>query len=254
MSSTIRVLAAVAAAALASCGGGIVPDPQGTSPDVRLACGVNGCVSSNTLSAGSITALMYVVDDGSRTQAQAGFNTDGSIFHNVELEGDTLWVDDGATQRRMLLAREGAWDFFQNLLTLGQPYLADIAPQPSAARSYEFQLRRAGGTVASQVTLPAPFTIGAPGNDQVFAIGSSAVPITVSAPLNTGNFSTTFFCTDANGNQTSNRVPTASRSRRWATAASRSSSTWRPSWPAWSSTRTSRRPRPSAAATSRCMW
>jgi hypothetical protein len=207
MSSTIRVLAAVAAAALASCGGGIVPDPQGTSPDVRLACGVNGCVSSNTLSAGSITALMYVVDDGSRTQAQAGFNTDGSIFHNVELEGDTLWVDDGATQRRMLLAREGAWDFFQNLLTLGQPYLADIAPQPSAARSYEFQLRRAGGTVASQVTLPAPFTIGAPGNDQVFAIGSSAVPITVSAPLNTGNFSTTFFCTDANGNQTSNRVP-----------------------------------------------
>jgi hypothetical protein len=207
MNSSNRVLAAVAAAALASCGGGIVPDPHGTSPDVRLECGVNGCVPSDTLSTGSITALMYVVDDGSRTQAQAGFNTDGSIFHNVELEGDTLWVDDGGTQRRMLLAREGAWDFFLNLLTLGQPYLADIAPQPTGARNYEFQLRRAGGTVRSQVTLPAPFVIGAPGNNQVFAIGSSTVPITVSTPLNTGNFSTTFICTDANGNQTSNRVP-----------------------------------------------
>ena len=207
MSSSNRVLALIASAALASCGGGIVPDPQGTSPDVRLECGVNGCVPSSVLSTGSITALMYVVDDGARTQAQAGFNTDGSIFHNVELEGDTLWVDDGSTQRRMLLAREGAWDFFQNLLTLGQPYLADIAPKPAGARNYEFQLRRAGGTVRSQVTLPTPFVIGAPGNNQVFAIGSSTVPVSVTAPLNTGNFSTTFICTDANGNQTSNRVP-----------------------------------------------
>jgi hypothetical protein len=207
MNRSIRVLALLAAAALASCGGGIVPDPHGTSPDVRLECGVNGCVPSDALSTGSITALMYVVDDGVRTQAQAGFNTDGSIFHNVELEGDTLWVDDGGTQRRMLLAREGAWDFFQNLFTLGQPYLADIAPQPTAARPYEFQLRRAGSVTWLRTVPPAPFVIGAPGYDQVFAIGSSTVPVTVSAPLNTGNFSTTFICTDANGNQTSNRVP-----------------------------------------------
>jgi hypothetical protein len=34
-----------------------------------------------------------------------------------------------------------------------------------------------------------------------------AVPITVTAPLDAGNFSTTFVCTDADGNQTSNRVP-----------------------------------------------
>jgi hypothetical protein len=33
------------------------------------------------------------------------------------------------------------------------------------------------------------------------------VPITVTAPLDAGNFSTTFVCTDADGNQTSNRVP-----------------------------------------------
>jgi hypothetical protein len=33
------------------------------------------------------------------------------------------------------------------------------------------------------------------------------VPIIVTAPLDTGNFSTTFVCTDVNGNQTSNRVP-----------------------------------------------
>ena len=196
-----------AAAALASCGGGVVPDPHGTSPDVRLQCGGNGCVPSDTLSTGSITALMYVVDDGTRTQAQAGFNTDGSIFHNVELEGDTLWFVDGGTQTRMALARGGAWDFFQNLFTLGQPYLADLSPQPTTARSYQFQLRRAGGTVVSNVTLPPPFTIATPGGDQVFAIGSATVPITVTSPLDTGNFSTTFVCTDANGNQTSNRVP-----------------------------------------------
>lgn len=200
-------IALVAAATLAACGGGVVPDPGGTSPDVRLQCDVNPCVPSGTLSTGSITALMYVVDDGARTQAQAGFNTDGSIFHNVELEGDTLWLVDSGTQTRMALAREGAWDFFQNLLTLGQPYLADLAPQPTTARTYEFQLRRAAGTVASQVTLPPPFTIASPGHDQTFAIGSQAVPITVTSPLNTGNFSTTFVCTDANGNQTSNRVP-----------------------------------------------
>jgi hypothetical protein len=208
MTHATRVLATlVVVATQSSCGGGIVPDPQGTSPDVRLQCGSSGCVPSHTLATGSITAMMYVVDDGTRAQAQAGFNTDGSIFHNVELEGDTLCVGDGGTQRRMLLALEGAWDFFQNLLTLGQPYLADIAPQPAAARTYEFQLLRASGTLASQVTLPAPFTIGTPGDGQIFAIGSSSVPIAVTAPLRTGNFSTTFVCTDANGNQTSNRMP-----------------------------------------------
>ncbi len=204
---SMRVLTAGwALTLLSACGGGVVPDPGGTSPEVRLQCS-GGCVPSSALSTGSITALMYVVDDGTRTQAQAGFNTDGSIFHNVELEGDTLWFTDSGTQTRMALARGGAWDFFQNLLTLGQPYLADISPQPTTARAYEFDLQRATGTVSSQVTLPAPFTIAAPGNDQTFAIGSSAVPITVTAPLNTGNFSTTFLCTDANGNQTSNRVP-----------------------------------------------
>ena len=193
-------------AALASCGGGVVPDPGGTSPDVRLNCG-GACLASDTLDTSQITALMYVVDDGTRTQAQAGFNADGSLFHNVELEGDTLWLVSGGTSQRMLLAREGAWDFFQNLLTLGQPYLADIAPQPTAARTYEFQLRRAGGTVASQVTLPAPFTIGSPGANQVYAIGSTAVPVTVTAPLALGNFNIGFTCTDGNGNQTSSRVP-----------------------------------------------
>lgn len=193
-------------AVLAACGGGVVPDPGGTSPNVRLQCD-GGCVESDTLSTGSITALMYVVDDGTRTQAQAGFNTDGSLFHNVELEGDTLWFVDGGTQTQMALSLEGAFDFFQDLLTLGQPYLADIAPQPSAARTYQFELRRASSTVTSQVTLPAPFTIATPGGNQVFAIGSTTVPVLVTAPLDTGNFSTTFVCTDANGNQTSDRVP-----------------------------------------------
>lgn len=194
------------AATLASCGGGVVPDPGGTSPDVRLQCG-SPCLASDTLDTSQITAMMYVVDDGTRTQAQAGFNADGSIFHNVELEGDTLWLVSGGTQQRMLLAREGAWDFFQNLLTLGQPYLADIAPQPTAARTYEFQFRRAGGVVSSQVTLPAPFTIGSPGANQIYAIGSTTVPVTVTTPLALGDFNVGFTCTDANGNQTSSRAP-----------------------------------------------
>jgi len=203
-----RACAPVAAGvALAACGGGVVPDPQGTSPDVRLQCGNSACVPSDTLDTSRITALMYVVDDGTRTQAQAGFNTDGSLFHNVELHGDTLWLASAGTSQRMLLAREGAWDFLLNLLTLGQPYLADIAPQPTAARPYEFQLRRASGTVSSQVTLPAPFDIGSPASGQIYAIGSASVPVTVSSPLAPGNFGTSFTCTDGNGNQTSNRVP-----------------------------------------------
>jgi len=193
-------------AALASCGGGVVPDPGGTSPDVRLQC-AGGCVPSDTLSTSAITALMYVVDDGVRTQAQAGFNTDGSIFHNVELEGDTLWLVDGGQQTRMALSREGAWDFLLDLLTLGQPYLADIAPQPATARAYQFQLRRAGGTVTSTVTLPAPFAFAAPAAGQLFPIAAAAVPITITRPLDVGAFGTSFVCTDANGNQTSNRVP-----------------------------------------------
>jgi hypothetical protein len=150
---------------------------------------------------------MYVVDDGSRTQAQAGFNTDGSIFHNVELEGDTLWFVDGNRQTRMALSREGAWDFLLDLLTLGQPYLADIAPQPTTARDYQFQLRRAGGTVTSTVTLPAPFSLATPGDGEVVPIGAVAAPVSVTRPLTVGAFSTTFLCTDTNGNQTSNRVP-----------------------------------------------
>ena len=206
----IRPAAGLAAlgllATLASCGGGVVPDPGGTSPDVRLNCG-DACVPSDTLSTSAITAFMYVVDDGTRTQAQAGFNTDGSIFHNVELEGDTLWFVDGGRQTRMALSREGAWDFLLDLLTFGQPYLADIAPQPTTARDYQFQLRRASGTVTSTVTLPAPFSFATPGAGQVFPIGAASVPISVTRPLAVGAFSTTFVCTDANGNQTSNRVP-----------------------------------------------
>ena len=205
-----RPAAALAAvgllAALASCGGGVVPDPGGTSPDVRLNCG-GACVPSETISTGAITAFMYVVDDGTRAQAQAGFNTDGSIFHNVELQGDTLWLVDGGQQTRMALSREGAWDFLLDLLTLGQPYLADITPQPTTARTYQFQLRRAGGTVTSTVTLPAPFAFATPGPGQVFPIGAAAVQLTLTRPLDVGAFSTTFVCTDANGNQTSNRVP-----------------------------------------------
>jgi hypothetical protein len=201
-----RPLAAGLLAALASCGGGVVPDPGGTSPDVRLQC-TDVCVPSSTLSTSAITALMYVVDDGTRTQAQAGFNTDGSLFHNVELEGDTLWFVDGSRQTRMALSREGAWDFLLDLLTLGQPYLADISPQPAAARTYQFQLRRAGGTVTSEVTLPAPFSFATPADGQTFPIVATAVPITVTSPLNTGAFSTTFTCTDANANQTSVRMP-----------------------------------------------
>jgi hypothetical protein len=194
------------AAAVTSCGGGVVPDPGGTSPDVRLNC-AGACVPSDTLSTSAITALMYVVDDGTRTQAQAGFNTDGSIFHNVELQGDTLWFVDGSRQTRMALSREGAWDFLLDLLTLGQPYLADIAPQPTTARTYQFQLRRAGGTVTSEVTLPAPFSFTTPGAGQTFSLATTAVPISITRPLDVGAFSTTFVCTDANGNQTSNRVP-----------------------------------------------
>jgi hypothetical protein len=193
-------------AALAACGGGVVPDPGGTSPDVRLNC-AGACVPSDTISTSAITAFMYVVDDGGRTQAQAGFNTDGSIFHNVELDGDTLWFVDGGRQTRMALSREGAWDFLLDLLTLGQPYLADIAPQPTTARDYQFQLRRAGGTVTSSVTLPAPFSFVTPGNGQVASIVAATVPVSVTRPLTVGAFGTSFLCTDANGNQTSNRVP-----------------------------------------------
>ena len=194
------------AAAATGCGGGVVPDPGGTSPEVRLNCG-GACVPSDTLSTSAITAFMYVVDDGVRTQAQAGFNTDGSILHNVELEGDTLWLVDGSRQTRMALSREGAWDFLLDLLTLGQPYLADLSPQPTTARPYQFQLRRAGGTIISEVTLPAPFSFTTPAAGQAFSLAATAVPIAVTRPLDVGAFSTTFTCTDANGNQTSNRVP-----------------------------------------------
>ena len=201
-----RAVAAGLCATLAGCGGGVVPDPGGTSAVVRLNC-TSACVASDTLDTSRITAFMYVVDDGTRTQAQAGFNTDSSLLHNVELDGDTLWLVDGATQTRMLLSIDGAWDFLLDLLTLGQPYLADLSPQPTAARTYQFELRRSSGTATSQVTLPAPFDLTAPAAGQSFSLGATLVPIAASAPLDTGDFSTTFTCTDANGNQTSNRVP-----------------------------------------------
>ncbi|HEX7638586.1 MAG TPA: hypothetical protein VF457_09330 [Burkholderiaceae bacterium] len=201
----LSTLALVASAALAGCGGGVVPDPGGTSPDVPLNCYGTECVPSDTLPTSAITAMMFVVDDGTRTQAQAGFNTDGSIFHNVELQGDELDFVDGATVTRMALARQGAWDFFGNLLTLGQPYLADISPQPATARDYAFRLVRAGGTLTSTVTLPAPFDITAPANNSAYAPSTTTIPVTLDAPEPVGDFSTTFTCTDSNGNQTGTR-------------------------------------------------
>jgi hypothetical protein len=202
----LALSAAICALALTGCGGAVVDDPGGTSPDVRLNCG-GGCIASDTLATDRMTALMFVVDDGTRTQAQAGFDTDGSIFHNVELEGDVLYFVDGTKSTRMALAREGAFDFFQDLLTLGQPYLADIRPQPATARDYQFQLVRSTGVVLSSVTLPTPFAIASPLPDGTFSIDGATVPISLTASQSLGNLGTSFRCTDVNGNQTSNRRP-----------------------------------------------
>jgi hypothetical protein len=194
-------LAAAAAALAAGCGGAVVDDPGGTSPAVRLNCLGQACVPSDTLPASSITAMLYVVDDGRRTQAQAGFNTDGSITHNVELEGDELDFVDGGRRTRMALSLAGAFDFFGDLLTLGQPYLADVSPQPTTARDYAFELVRADGTYRSTVTLPAPFDIAAPAAHATYPITTASVPVTLTAPEPLDDFFVTTLCTDANGNQ-----------------------------------------------------
>jgi hypothetical protein len=194
-------LAAAAAALAAGCGGSVVDDPGGTNPAVRLNCLGQACVASDTLPTSRITAMLYVVDDGTRTQAQAGFNTDGSITHNVELEGDELDFVDGSRRTRMALSLEGAFDFFGDLLTLGQPYLADVSPQPATARDVAFELVRADGTLRSTVTLPAPFDIAAPGANARYPITTASVPVTLTAPEPLDDFFVTYLCTDANGNQ-----------------------------------------------------
>ncbi|HEX7689690.1 MAG TPA: hypothetical protein VF453_18435 [Burkholderiaceae bacterium] len=194
-------VATAAAALAAGCGGSVVDDPGGTNAAVRLNCLGQACIASDTLPTSRITAMLYVVDDGNRTQAQAGFNTDGSITHNVELEGDELDFVDGSRRTRMALSLAGAFDFFGDLLTLGQPYLADVSPQPAAARDYAFELVRADGTLRSTVTLPAPFDIAAPSANARYPITTGTVPVTLTAPEPRNDLFATYTCVDSNGNQ-----------------------------------------------------
>ncbi len=167
---------------LAACGGGdngVVADHSGTSSTVRMSC-TGACVESDTLSPGQIEAHFYIVDDGSRAQAQAGFFNGFSIGYNVELEGDVVNFVQGSSSTRMALPQPGS-DAFANLFDLtDSPYLADFA-LPSGAITGQFQMVRATQTLTSTVTLPAPFRITAPGNNATESKASDAVTIQLDA-------------------------------------------------------------------------
>ena len=165
---------ALAILALAGCGGGgesgTVNDHGRTSTTQHLEC-LSTCYESDTLATGGMVADFYIVDDGTRTQAQAGFHTGLTLGYNVELEGDTLYfVRDGmATQMGLPVDNRAIFP--------ASPYLFDFAQRATAAVTGRFELRRAAQVYASSVTLPAPFNITSPRDGSVYSKASNAVDI-----------------------------------------------------------------------------
>ena len=143
-------------ASLAACGGGggdmPFADPNGTSTTQHLTC-TSTCTESDTQPSSALHVEYFVLDDGQRAQAQAGFSTHPVILnYNVELEGDVQDVIHGGTTQRLALPRPGnlPWDF--QILT--PPYLADLASAKSGTTDFTFQLTRSTGCLL--YTSPSP--------------------------------------------------------------------------------------------------
>ena len=167
---------ALAILTLAGCGGGgeagTIHD-HCTSTTERMTCAAT-CVPSDTLSAGQMEAHFYLEDDGTRTQAQAGFFHGFSVGYNVELGDEPLYFVRGTDSEAMALplgysASSGD--------PLGDPYLYDFAQRATAPVAAQFQLHHAGQVYVSSVTLPAPFNINSPANGTTYSKASAVVPI-----------------------------------------------------------------------------
>lgn len=170
---------ALAILSLAGCGGGeagTIPD-HGTSTSEHMNC-LTTCIAADTLSAGQMEAHFYLEDDGTRTQAQAGFFSGFTIGYNVELGAEPLYFVRGTDARRMALPLVGNG---QAGAPIGDPYIYDFARRATAAVAAQFELHHAGQVYTSSVTLPAPFAIGSPGNGSTYGRTSSVVPILLDA-------------------------------------------------------------------------
>jgi hypothetical protein len=188
-------------ALLAGCGGGnggVIPDNAGTSATNVMQC-TDTCIESDTLAPGKMEAHFYLVDDGSRLQAQAGFFSGFSIGYNVELQGDVLNYLQGTSTTRMALANQDPNAFFSTLGLPGSPYLADVPSLPTAAVTGQFQLVRAAQTLTSEVTLPAPFRITTPSNNATVSKATGSVAIQLDSAQPGAAWQVSAICTDTGG-------------------------------------------------------
>jgi hypothetical protein len=186
-------------AALAACGGGAgnyTEDDGGITVGGTLRCAgrTNGvCVQSDTLATSNLHARMVVVADGQHAQAQAGFlDHDGDNF-DVALRGDAVFVVDGGTRTQLGVPTQ------TNNAFVTDPYLADLATLPVAARSYRMELVRSTGTYTSTVTMPPAFTIAAPASAK-FTDASLGFTLDVDASPDPAVSVQSYDCLDAAGN------------------------------------------------------
>ncbi|MBK1711866.1 hypothetical protein CKO43_03605 [Rubrivivax gelatinosus] len=149
-----------------------------------------------------------VVGDGKRVQAQAGFSSGSDLRFNVEIDGsDSLrLVTPKGTQGFHIPAGDVTTVIGDALFTLiagAKPYLSEVDP-PSGAAPMQFQFIRGSTTLVSSVELPAPFKITSPASGTTLAITARTLPVrlTATAPA-TKHETTTFNCTDVNGNTAS---------------------------------------------------
>jgi hypothetical protein len=176
---------ALAVLALAGCGGGtdagVVRD-KGTSTSLHMSC-TGACVQSDTLTAGQMEAHFTVVDNGKKAQAQAGFFDGFTLGYNVELEGDTLYFVQGGVATQMGLPISPGAGIKVHDAAPFSPYVMDFPQVPATAVSMQFELRRAGQTLTSQTSLPAPFNIVSPADNTTVSKASNAVALQLDAAL-----------------------------------------------------------------------
>jgi hypothetical protein len=176
---------ALATLTLAACGGGtdagVVPD-QGSSTSLHMTC-TGDCVPSDTLPAGQMEAHFTIVDNGKKAQAQAGIFDGFTLGYNVELHGDALFFVRGTDVQQMGLPISPGADIKVHDAAAFSPYILDFAQLPTAPVDAQFELRRAGQTYISHVTLPAPFAITSPTGAITVSKASNAVPLQLDSAL-----------------------------------------------------------------------
>lgn len=206
---TARVtMVLLAAAALASCGGGgyAVPPTDGNqiSTTQKLNC-TKACTPSDSVAIDQLRQSYVLVNDGQKARAYAAFGTGSDQRASVELDGQDqaqLVTPQGTQKFYAVQASDMATATVNAIFSLFSgplPYGSDLS-QAQAAQAVQFQFIRGLTVYTSSATLPPNFSFTAPANNAVLPIAARTLDVRLSSTAATTLSVGALNCSDTNGN------------------------------------------------------